>query len=454
MTEAIAHTTVFKFHCQNAYVPGTLFDNFRIPQSREAYYLNALKNALQIRLPQSPVTNVEATWSSLDKQKRVHVIMSLLTVYAVACKYLRDSVDNNVEGAARWSEDNVEEIDSFDSMRHIDNGDCEDKTKEILMHAMELKYNSQAFSSSVFSDIRSILNEYVFCSTLCAVSKSSISKQDFLVRPEVLDAHMKAHECAVAIPNYTFFSALQRASPHHELFSLYTEEERLLGKDERLYILEGTGSLAVEPRESTEYRDDLVSAYEEMFDDTASRHMTQQIFYDIEDDDDGFYKIIVNLMTPEFYLRTGYIGFEFLVVNERGQRGAFFSDLLNISANQSVRIVETPRLSPLTFNRSMRITEDNFPVVPLEAPLEALPQAILNTARRLTLQTNADRKVIPRHEDCFIVQCLFEYMTEEKIRSIIQSAEESQLNVVCYIEAIKLDYISGQTFGRYTLIFY
>ncbi len=449
ISRSIAHTTVFKFRCRQNYVPGVLFDNFRLPHSQEAYYLNALKNALQLRLPQEPIKNIESAWQRVDS--KLHTVLSMLTSYAVACKYLRDSVDNNVKGAGQWDVQRVEEIDSFDTVRHTDNGDCEDKTKEILLHAMELKYNSKSFKSPVFTEIRSILDNYVFCSTLCAVSQSSISKEDFNDRKEILDAHMSAHECAVAIPNYTFFSALRKSSPKHKLFDLYTQEEQNRGRGDRLYILEGTGSLAPEPRESTEYRDEIQFAYEKS---VPHRHLTGQIFYDI-DSDDIFYKIIVNLMTPEFYLRTGYIGFEFLVINEEGKRGAFFSDLMNISndSQTKVMITETPRLSPLTFNRSMRVTDDNFPLVTLEAPLE-IPRAILRIAERLTFQTNEERKEIPRHEDCYIVQCLFEYMTEEKIVSIIKGAQSQRLNVVCYVEALKLDYVTKQVFGRYTLIFY
>ena len=445
ISRSIAHTTVFKFRCRQHYVPGALFDNFRIPSTQETYYLNALKNALQLRLPQTPITDVEEAWQRVDS--KLYTVLNMLTSYAVACKYLRDSVDNNTKGGGQWSAQRVEEIDSFDTVRHTDNGDCEDKTKEILLHAMELKYNSKDFVSPVFAEIREILDNFIFCSTLCAVSHSSISKTDYDKRRDILDEHMGAHECAVAVPNHTFFSALKRSSPNHELFSLYTQEEQERGKGERLYILEGTGSLAPEPRESTEYRDDTAIAYEQV----DERHLTTQLFYDIESDD-VFYKIIVNLMTPEFYLRTGYIGFEFLVINERGERGAFFVDLMHINENPNVRITETPRLSPLAFNRSMRITEDNFPLVVLEAPLE-IPRALLETAERLTFQSDRTRTV-PRHEDCFIVQCLFEYMTEEKIVSIIKNARAQKLNVVCYVEALKLDYITKQVFGRYTLIFY
>lgn len=445
ISRSIAHTTVFKFRCRQHYVPGALFDNFRIPSTQETYYLNALKNALQLRLPQTPIVDVEEAWQRVDS--KLYTVLNMLTSYAVACKYLRDSVDNNTKGGGQWSAQRVEEIDSFDTVRHTDNGDCEDKTKEILLHAMGLKHDSKDFVSPVFAEIREILDNFIFCSTLCAVSHSSISKTDYDKRRDILDEHMGAHECAVAVPNYTFFSALKRSSPDHELFSLYTQEEQERGKGERLYILEGTGSLAPEPRDSTEYRDDTAIAYEQV----DERHLTAQLFYDIESDD-VFYKIIVNLMTPEFYLRTGYIGFEFLVINERGERGAFFVDLMHIDKNTNVRITETPRLSPLAFNRSMRITEDNFPLVALEAPLE-IPRALLATAERLTFQSDRTRTV-PKHEDCFIVQCLFEYMTEEKIVSIIKNARAQKLNVVCYVEALKLDYITKQVFGRYTLIFY
>lgn len=447
ISRSIMHTTVFKFRCRQNYVPGVLFDNFRIPQSQETYYLNALKNALQLRLPQSPIINIEEAWHRVDS--KLYTVLSMLTSYAVACKYLRDSVDNNVKGTKKWDASKVEEIDSFDTVRHTDNGDCEDKTKEILLHVMELKHNSKDFQSPLFPEIREILDNYVFCSTLCAVSHSSISKTDFDERREVFDMHMNAHECAVAIPNYTFFSALRRNSPKHKLFDLYTQEEQDRGKGDRLYILEGTGSLVPEPRESTEYRDNIQIAYEN---GVSHRHLSNQIFYEIESDD-AFYKIIVNLMTPEFYLRTGYVGFEFLVINDKGERGAFFSDLMNITSNTKVMITETPRLTPLTFNRSMRVTEDNFPLVMLEAPLE-IPRMILNTAKRLTFRTTESRAVVPRHEDCFIVQCLFEYMTEEKILSIIKGAQAQQLNVVCYVEALKLDYVTKRVFGRYTLIFY
>lgn len=448
VSKAIAHTTVFKFRCRQNIVPGALFDNFKLPRSHEAYYLNALRNALQRRLPATRIDNVDEAWASIDSRTRVHVVMSMLTIYANACKYLKDSVDNNVRGG-HWDVHNVEDIDSFDTMRHTDTGDCEDKTKEILLHAMELKYNSADFRAPVFDEVRAILEQFIFCSSLCAVSHASINKNDFVSKRE-LDGHMQAHECAVAVPNYIFFLALRRGNPNHALFNLYTEEEQALGRDEQLYVLEGTGDLSPEPRTSTEARDEVAIAYEEGMSEESDRNMTGQFFYDTSSDD-SFYKIIVNLMTPEFYLRTGHIGFEFLVVGERGQRGVFFSDLLNINKNEGVRIVETPQLSPLTFNRSMRITEDNIPLLALEAPLAAT-EAMLNVARRLTLQTEPRR--IPEHKHCYIIQCLFEHMTEEKIRSIVADVRARRLNVVCYVETVKTAYVSKEPYGRYTLIFY
>lgn len=448
---SLKYVTVFQYHCRTGVVPGSLFDMFRLPASREEFYVNAMRVSIQRLLPSTEINDdVYAIWSAMDEQLKLRAAMSALTIYANTCTYSQDAIDNNVSGK-RWSRLNIELIDSFDTLRHTQTADCEDKDQEIIQEASEIKYNRKYFQSALMREVRALFKRFIFFSTLCCVSKGAISYSELAKNNHSL----VAHECAVAIPNYTFFEALRRSDPNHILLSSYSEKTRNLGRADRIYILEGTGNLAPEPREESERRKE-VGKHLEHFSEKATSLLFEQYFYTVSAaSKDGFYKIFVNLMTPEFFVHRGLPCVEFLLVGKNNRRGVFFSEILEIDKYIHVHILETPRIPLLTFNKSMRRIDDNFPQIPLEACVQEVDvtEEMRAIARRLTCVNNSSRE-IPRHEDCDIRQCRFEYMTEERITALLRDSKNNDINILCRIEALSRNFIDGRLFGCYTLFFY
>lgn len=448
----LQYVTVFQYHCRTGVIPGSLFDMFRLPRSNEEFYVNIMRVSIQRLFPGVDISDVYSTWSTMEEPLKLRAAMAAVTIYASTCTYSQDAIDNNVAGK-KWSRSNIELIDSFDTLRHTQTADCEDKDQEILQEVAEIKYNRKDFQSALMREVRKLFKRFIFFSTLCCVSKGSISFSDIA---ENKSGSLVAHECAIAIPNYTFFEALKRSDPEHTLLSAYSERTRGLGRNDRIYILEGTGNLDPLPREEDPQRK-AVEKKVKKFSSGATSLLFEQYFYTASaTSNDSFYKLFVNLMTPEFFVHRGLPCVEFLLVGKHNKRGVFFSDLLDIDKHLDVKIVETPRIPLITFNKSMRLVDDNFPQISLQPCSQELDitDEMRTIVRRLTCVNAPNRSEVPAHEHCDIMQCRFELMTERRITTLLRDAKSNDLNILCRIEALSRNFIDGKLFGCYTLIFY
>ncbi len=444
--------TVFNYKCRNGVVPGCLFDMFRLPLSHDEYFLNVVRIAMQRFLPSLDVTseNMEKIWIGMDRDTQLRASMSAVTIFSGTSDYSNDAIDNNVMGK-RWRKDQVEPIDSFDSPRMQQSGDCEDFEEENLAHIMEIKYNHKDFHSRVLSDIHKLFRNFIFFSTLCGVSRGSMGRSG----DDEESGYLTAHECGIAIPNWIFFKALRRSDPKHPILSAYTREEQELGRNDHIYILEGTGNLIPDACTVDSQRKSTTSAVKN-FSSLSKSNIREQYFY-TTDREDKFYKMFINLMTPEFFIRNGQTYFEFLLVDGPDQkRGVLFTDLLRVDSHPEIKIISAPVIPPEILSRSMRIMDDNLPRISL-TPIrsDAITDSIRVVAQRLTTTNNEQRsRGGISFEHCVNIQCRFELMTEEKISALLRDAKNNGLNILCTIEAITHNYISGQLFGCYSLFFY
>lgn len=445
---SIKNITVFCYDGRKGKIPGCMFDSFKLPQSRESYYLTALKYAIQRRTLKSDI-DLETWTEGREASWCAAVVMDMLCIYVNWCNYITDIVDHNEQGKA-YKASLKKLIESFDVIRCRDSGDCEDFTREILMAAMELIFNVTAFKSTAIQKVRDIMDRFIFVSVLCGVSKASISfseKNESSVR-------LAGHECALAIPKYIFFKALSRSGDKQPLIALYSEEERNKGRDDQIYVLEGTGNLFPEPREQTEEYQRLSSCFLEEFPPEITDCIRKQFFYHPKRDD-NFYKRFISFLTPEFFLKFGYRGFEFLLCIEdktkpgRFLRGVNFSNFLEIDNNPSIRLIEAPHIPVKTFRDASRLDDDNFPPTVIE-PV-ALSEEMKNTAGQLSLlqpsvvvpqdNTNVFSFQLPKSTkiDSSFIELMRQYVVARK------------LNMLCFPEAVKLNHSTNDIVGGYTI---
>lgn len=445
---SISNITVFSYAGRKGKIPGCMFDSFKIPSSKEAYYLTALKYAIQRRtLNASP--DLESWTENRSSAWCAAVVMDMLCIYVNWCNYITDIVDHNQEGKAK--DPSLKRlIESFDVIRCRDAGDCEDFSREILMTVMELMFNKADFSSTAIQKVRAIMNRFIFVSVLCGVSKAAIGfkdKHDPTVK-------LSGHECALAVPKYIFFKAISRSDANHPVLSLYSEEERNLGKEDQIYVLEGTGNLFPEPRQRSETYQYLEAC---IMEDIAPPHGTirEQFFYHPKKDD-NFYKRFITFLTPEFFLKFGYRGFEFLVCIEdeknpgRFLRGVDFLSFLEIDKNPSIRLIESPHIPMKTFRDASRLDDDNFPPTTIE-PVFSIPQEMNIIAQQfLVLQPGVS---IPQdNTDVFSFQIPnSKKINSSFIESWTKEINARKLNMICYPEAIKMNDSRNEIVGGYTV---
>ena len=375
--------------------------------------------------------------------------MDMLCIYVNWCNYITDIVDHNQEGK-RYDASLKRLIESFDVIRCRDSGDCEDFTREILMAVMELIFNKSSFASTAIKKVKEIMDRFIFVSVLCGVSKASIGFKD-KHNPNV---KLSGHECALAVPKYIFFKALSRSDATHPLLSLYLEEERNMGKNDQIYVLEGTGNLFPEPRQKSEtYR----HLQEFVMEDISPPHGTirEQFFYHPQNED-NFYKRFITFLTPEFFLKFGYRGLEYLVCIEDEKnpgkflRGVDFSSFLDIDNNPSIRLIEAPRIPVKTFRDASRLDDDNFPPTTIE-PVVLIPEEMNEIARQFSvLQPHA---LIPQtNTDVYSFQIpKSDRIDSSFIESWKKEINARKLNMICYPEAVKMNHSKNEIVGGYTI---
>jgi hypothetical protein len=444
---SISNITVFEYHGRKGKIPGSMFDSFKLPVSREKFYLQSLRYAIQRRTLRTDV-DLERWTEGRSSTWCTSVVMDMLCIYSNWCDYITDIVDHNKEGTP-YDEKLKKLIESFDIIRCRDCGDCEDFTREVLMAAMELIFNGKYFSSNAIAQVRSIMDKFMFVSVLCGVSKASISFTDL----DDKGVKLSGHECALAVPKYIFFKALSRSDPSHPLLSLYTLEEQNKGKDEQICVLEGTGNLDPVPREPSSEYEHISACIMDGFPDDLTEFIRRQYFYH-PNKNDNFYKKFITFLTPEPFLKFGYRGFEFLVCIEDPRspgkylRGVNFSQFLKVDENPSIRLVEAPQIPVGTFRDASRIDDDNFPPT-VNEPVDISPEMI-STAQKFTiLRPNT---IIPENNDnVFSFQLTRDQVTLEVIESWRKEVEAQRLNMICHPEAVKVNHSTGEIVGGYTI---
>lgn len=436
---SLQNITVFEYACREGIIPGSMFDVFKLAPSKESYYLQALAFVLRRRRPDVDVRGDE--WLAFDQKTKVCILMDVLRLYVNYCTYIRDLVDNNNEKKT-WSPANVELIESFDYIRHRDAGDCEDFTREILQSAMELKHNLRDSTSPSIQELRRIADSFVFASILCGVSREAMS----LARLSGGSVSLHGHECAVAIPNYIFFEALRRSDATHPALSLYTDDEKAAGQDEQIYVLEGTGCLFPEPR----IKSDFVAHVEKAFKRCTSivQYVEPVVYYHPERSD-TFYKQMITVLTPEIFLRTGHMNFEFLVCTRTRdglKRGVPFALLLDIHGNPNIEIVAAPTVPVEVFRAASRMDDDNFPPIVLE------PAAVSAEMKALCEKMTTSR---PREgQEVFQFHVKFQRMTDDLSGRIREFAQTNKLQMCCFAEPVKRALATGASVGGYTILMF
>lgn len=440
---SVQNITVFEYACRDGIIPGSMFDSFKLAPSDEKYYVQTLAFAIRRRRPDIDIEefNVDR-WIEFDEDAKVCIFMDVLRLYVNYCSYIRDIADDNVDGSP-WSRANVELIESFDYIRQRDAGDCEDFTREIIQTAMEIKYNLKSSASIAIQEMRRIAEMFVFASILCGVSREAMS----LAELSKGNASLHGHECAVAIPNYIFFEALRRHDPDNQILSLHTEEEKTAGVEHKIFILEGTGCLFPEPRDKTPRFSSIQHDFNRECKDVA-KHVSDMVFYNPQRNN-TFYKQMISILTPEFFLRTGLTSLEFLVCRKTPAgtfRGVPFSLLLDIYANKDVEIIPAPIIPIDVFHAASRMDDDNFP--PISLHRGAITSQMRDVCATLTTRLPC------QGQDFFQFQIRFSQLTPARQLKIKQFAAAKKLDVLCVAEPVKMSVSTGDCVGGYTIFIF
>lgn len=451
---SIDNVTVFLFKTRNIHIPGSLFDVFRLPVPREDYFINVLMISYQRRLTLEDVgvgsVTPEQWMTEASPKLKVLTVMDMLAVFVNYCTYQTDEIDHNKRENV-WRKSLVEKTESFDDIMPRMNGDCEDFSKQILREVMMLKYGQRYFVTEIIlKHVIPTLHEFIFVSGLAGVSAKAISGAS------AYTTSLNGHECVYAIPNYIFFEALSRNTPRdYPLMNLYSGEERYAGADraESIYVLEGTGNLFPEPR-SKAHRWMMVesdfSACEES--DKIMDVYIDMVFYSPEGPD-NFYKMIITMLTPEFYYRWGFPVFEFLLVRAYPsllgvgyQRGVEFAELLHIYNNKDVGIVPCPEIPSEVLKVSLSVHDNDYP------PLTLVKPPITDEMRQVAESLTFGEAKGPA---AFTFQIRFADMTYEIIRNIREIALKKNYSVKCDIEPVhQAEYYHNRIFGGFNISFY
>jgi hypothetical protein len=426
---------VFCFFTKSGLIPGSLYNLFPIPKSQEEYYLNSLQVIMKRRYP-----NGQQEYLMLPTmEEKLDVIMAMLHLYVNYCPYITDLVDNNDADRPHDSR-RCELFDSFDDMRSRGCGDCEDGTCEIHKQVAEIKFNKNDFISQTMIDVRAVLNMFVFVSALCVVDNKSISET---AHGSQNNGRPQAHECAMAIPNYIFFKALKQSGVSRDLLKKYSKVERNYASTSPIFILEGTGNLIARPQIKQAHIKKIGKQLESVAPDLMDRLADVavcQFFFDPHSRG-FFYDILVALITPEFYFRHEYPVFEFLVCNKEGERGVRFSEFVEIEHHKEIQLLAAPKISKTVIDLSMRIRNNEYPPITLEAPLpvEEIKSKYLKF-RDLMNQNSTEQDyydAIQKYKHLYSFQLRFSDATEEMVLKIIQAVKAAHLKIYSFIELIR-----------------
>jgi hypothetical protein len=444
---AISTLSVFSYAGARGAIPGCMFDVFHLPKSREEYYLNALRIAIQRMKPFDKVDDiyVASFMESAPKDDKVVATMSMLCIFVNWCEYLTDETDNNTEEYA-YSPSKVEPMESFDKVRQRNAADCEDFVGEVMTQSCEIKYNLDSFKSAPMLTCRAILNEFIIVSVLCGVSDASISFSSSSSSSSS-EQSLKGHECGMAIPKYIFFKAISRGplGEKHPLLSLYSEEERQLGKDLSICVLEGTGNLHPCAKTQSQVNACILDLLLDELPESITDHMKKEYFFDPKGTE-SFYKVILAVLTPEFFLEKGYRGFEFLVVTTAKDgsgdttRGVPFVEILEIDKFTENSFVEAPRIPLKTFHAASNVDYDNFPPIVINPPplVPFSPPDLPSCAS------------LPDIDDVVKFQISFEKATPEFIETIRTKVASLNLKMIHVPERVKFDVETDELVGGYS----
>lgn len=447
--KSITNLGVFTYASRRGNIPGCMFDIPRkIPETKEVYYLNALRVALQRTRPFQDVTHedVQQLFSSKGSvQEQALVGMIMLCVFVNYCDYITDEVDNNAASSSTYSKKMVELIESFDTtVRFRNAGDCEDFTLEILIEVAEIKYNVHIMQSEVMHTVKAIFDKFIFASSLCGVSNASIS---FSSASSSNDSHLNGHECAIAIPKHLFFKALDSNHPLHQL---YSDEEKSRGSEFSICVLEGTGNLHPIAKKQSKAASTLMKHILGNLPDRFTDHFRKQNFYRPESDD-NFYKVFLTFLTSEPFLEKGHRGFEYLLcnTNETGSvvsKGVPFSEFLEEMEKEkeksNIVIIETIPMPLSVFHQASKIDADNFPPTTIRHAHVSLPPK------------RALAGPFPDINDIVSFQVSYSHATPEFLESLSKKLSSLNLRMTAIPEDIKADHQMRGVVGGYIIFVY
>lgn len=433
--KSIERITVYLQQTRVGCVPGSLFDVFRLHKPDEEYYLNSLHIAVQRRLGASRPVNLAQRWlREADPQLRTASVMDMLCVFVTACPYITDEVDDNEVGS-RWNAKLVELIESFDDVFSRNAGDCEDFARAILRLYYEILLGAAYFQSAVMREVASILDRFIVFSLLCGVSSASIRDV------QSADSQLNGHEAAIALPKSVFYEALRRRQPHHPVLATASAKELSAGSTDCIYILEGTGMLRPEPSCSAPGSQQVHASVDRVRQQQQQRAGDDNLadaavlmHYDPRAPN-NFYKLMVTLITPYFFLKWGHGFVEFLLVYQKSQscvqRGVWFTELLNLHADKRIGCEAAPMISEYVFGAFEHVSKDDYPLHSLRCtPLTA---EMLDLAARATYIQPENRfgddhaEISDAHSYSFFIN--INRMDQRRAALIVELAKKAGLSV-------------------------
>ncbi len=452
---SVGKITVFVYRTGTGFVPGSMFDIFKVPASREEYYLNALSIAVARRNNISDVRKVNLLgdhWMKSKVSTQITIAMDMLCVYCTSCPYITDEADHNKRKGFSfgWSEKMVELIESFDIMRIRDAGDCEDGAREVLQEAMEIKHNFKAgkFKSKILARIAGHFDDFIFVSVLCGVSSQALANLP-TYGSQSGNIKLNGHEAAFAIPKYMFYSALKaRLSADHIILATAVEVgDDLKGKDQTVYVLESTGLLRPEPSKMSDSELHIMKKVHQVVEYMGSEAKAMmdnaRVMYTYGPErKDNFYKMMIACLTPEFLLEWGIPHTEFLLCyigEQEDTRGVWFRDLVNF--DKRVCAIPAPAIPPNVMTAIGHICKDDQPLQPLHEPLPEHYEP-----DKYVVGT----EVIGASHTIFI---RMDNMTDQTLLLVKNIAVKAQLKMTIRKEPVRYDEFS-KLVGNYAVTFY
>jgi hypothetical protein len=457
---SVQNVTVFVDQTRVGYLPGSMFDVFRVPKAREEFYLNLLEISLKryFKIFDRTTDVIDRYWlnaGEIDPKFRSKITMRILTAYVTACPYITDEMDHNKAKQSRyWDPNLVEMIESFDNMFPRDAGDCEDFSRAILRLVCELKFHSSSFQSQAMHLVCENVDKFIFCSVLCGVSNKALTGVP--KRGTTYHGKLNGHEGVFAIPKYTFYESLKRHDPNHIILQQASNVELRKGSCDSVYVLEGTGMLIPEPSADTkaeEYTEQVVSKCSEILKSYPVKHGRTYFHYDPKSKN-NFYKMMITLLTPEFFMN-GLPYVEFLLHyknknNRYGTRGVWFNDLLNVREQKDVAIAPSPQLSSNVIYSYTRIGKDQYPMTSLKKL--PLSNKMLDIEKQLTFESTKKQIALDKNiSQTWYIR--FDAMNQSVIDGVKQICQLCGLSVRTRAEPMRIN-DNGHHVGCYAVEFY